>query len=237
MFYEDAIENNLRFGDVVKGFVSLIPKLNKPFGNMSIEIQNPQFSVVLDPCCEIGKGTVLLSPLEEISQQLLDIPILSVDITGKNLILINKEQQAKDHFYPTEWNSLSAESKKDLLGDKPEFVWKSLFVYEGNHYFPTYTVKRKKKYRQVFDSETGLPKYEEVAEPVTLSISHRMMNFKAIYRVKCEDITSSQKAGKSASDDILRSIVLRLSIETRNQLRQKMANYFGKTPKEDETDV
>lgn len=237
MFYEDAIENNLRFGDVVKGFVSLIPKLNKPFGNMSIEIQNPQFSVVLDPCCEIGKGTVLLSPLEEISQQLLDIPILSADITGKDLILINKQQQAKDYFYPTEWNSLSAESKKDLLGDKPEFVWQSLFVYEGHYYFPTYTVKRKKKYRQVIDPETGLPKYEEVAEPVVLSISHRMINFKAIYRVNCEDITSSQKAGKSASDDILSSIVLRLSTENRNQLRQKMAYYFGKTPKEDETEV
>ena len=237
MFYESLTENNLRFGDVVKGFVSLIPKLNKPFGNMSIEIQNPQFSVVLDPCCEIGKGTILLSPLEEISPQLLDIPILSADLTGKDLILLNKEQQSKDYFYPTEWNALSEESKKDLLGDKPEFVWKTFFVYEGNQYFPPYTIKRKKKYQKVIDSATGLPKYEETSELAAFSFSHRMINFKAIYRVNCEDITSSQKPGKPASDDVLNSIVLRLSIETRNLLRQKMAYYFGKVPKEDEAEA
>lgn len=236
MFYQGSIDTNLRFGDVVKGYVSLIPKLTKPFGNMSIEIQNPQFSVVLDPCCEIGKGTILLSPLEEISPQLLDIPILSADATGKDLLLLNTEQQAKDYFYPTIWNELSVENKEESLTDKPEYVWKSFFIYEGNSIFPQYTIKRKKKYRQVIEQSTQLPRYEEVAEAAVFSISHRMINFKAIYRVNCEDVTSS-KPGKPASEAILSSIVLQLSIETRNLLRQKMAYYFGKPPPEDEVET
>ena len=57
-----------------------------------------------------------------------------------------------------------------------------------------------------------------------------MINFKNIYRVNCQNILGSEEP---TDEDIQKSVVLQLSIRTRNQLRYKMAYYFGNKPKED----
>jgi uncharacterized Zn-finger protein len=126
MFYHGSIDNKLRFGDVVKGYLSAIPNLSKPFGHASIEIQIPQFSVVLDPCCEIGSGMISLSPLEEVSPQFLDIAYLAKDMT-----LLNCKGMAKDFFHPSVWNKLSDKKKTDALVAAPDYGHKSFFIYEG----------------------------------------------------------------------------------------------------------
>jgi hypothetical protein len=98
--------------------------------------------------------------------------------------------------------------------------------------FPAYTVNRPAKYNEVTDSTTNLPKYEEVRQLTTFTLKHRMINFKTIYRVNCKYIV---KPNIPTDEAVLGSIVLQLSIETRNLLRQKMAHYFGNPPPEDLT--
>ena len=83
MFYNEEIGDKLRFGDVVKGYLSVIPKISMPFGKANIDFNIPQYSVVLEPCCEIGGGTIILTPLEEISKNFFDIHYLKKDMTKK----------------------------------------------------------------------------------------------------------------------------------------------------------
>lgn len=225
MFYSASIDDKLRFGDVVKGYLSAIPKLSKPFGNASIEIQIPLYSVVLDPCCEIGSGMISLSPLEEISPQFLDIPYLS-----KNMTLLNSKATAKDFFHPATWNKLPDEKKTEALIATADYGWKPNFVYEGNPLFPEYTIERPIKYNEVKDPTSKLPRYDLIKQPYTVRIRDRMMSFKTVYRVNCQSIV---KPEKTTDETVLGSIVLQLSVETRQLLREKMASYFGKPPPED----
>jgi len=222
MFYHGTIDDKLRFGDVVKGYISAIPKLSKPFDHANIEIQIPQFSVVLDPCCEIGKGKILLSPLEEVSPELFDIPYVAKDMT-----LLNNKGQAKDFFHPVVWNNLSNEEKTEALVAIPEYGHRAFFVYEGNPLFPVYTVNRPFKYNEVTDPNTHLPKYEVVKQPTEYTTSHRMISFKTIYRVNCNLIVTPRQTTDKA---ILGSIILQLSKKTRQLLRRKMAYYFARPP-------
>jgi len=57
-----------------------------------------------------------------------------------------------------------------------------------------------------------------------------MINFKNIYHVNCEKVFDPKKP---IDESILRSIILQLSKKTRNELREKMADYFGAIPDED----
>jgi hypothetical protein len=222
MFYNEEIGDKLRFGDVVKGYLSAIPKISMPFGNASIDFHMPQYSVVLEPCCEIGGGTIILSPLEKIGTQFFDIPHLS-----KNRTLLNIKGMAKDFFHPMMWNQLDNGKKTEALVATQDYGWKSFFVYEGNPLFPEYTIDRKEIFNEIIDTVTNLPKFETIKEPTKFQTRDRIINFKAIYQVSCNRIL---KPEKPSDPNILGSIVLQLSMETRNQLREKIANYFGNNP-------
>ena len=227
MFYSATIDNKLRFDDVVTGYLSTTAKISKPFGNASIDIQIPQYSVILDPCCEIGSGTLSLSPLEEIESQFFDIPTLS-----KNMTLLNTIGRAKDLFYPSIWNKLSDQKKTEALVASPDYGWKSYFVYEGSPLFPEYTIKRPIRYDEVTDPTSHLPIYNLIKQNTTFNIRHRIINFKTIYRISCPIIVKPEKPTDPA---ILGSVILQLTKETRKLLREKMANYFGTPPIEDTT--
>jgi len=225
MFYKASIGDKLRFGDVVKGYLSVIPKLSNPFGNASIEIQTHQYSVVLDPCCDIGSGMISLSPLEEINPSFFDISYLSKDMT-----LLNRTGMAKDFFHPMTWNKLPDEKKTEALVATPEYGWKPYFIYEGNPLFPEYTIERPMRYTEVIDPKSKLPKYDSVKQSNTFRTRDRMISFKTIYRVNCKSIV---KPERTTDEIVLGSIVLQLSVETRKLLREKMAHYYSRPTPED----
>jgi hypothetical protein len=234
MFYHGSVENKLRFGDVVKGYPIAIPKIEKPIIDSStesygIDIKFPRFAVVLDPCCEIGKGMISLSPLEEVTRSFWDISYLVKDMT-----LVNVEGMANDLVHPVVWNRFSDSQKINALVSVPSYGYTPYFVFEGNPLFPEYTVEREMKYLDVLDEGTQLPKYEVSKESSVYTTRHRMMCFKNVYRVNCQKIFGSEKP---TDETIQKSIVLQLSIKARNQLRDKMAFYFGNKPKEDRLDL
>jgi hypothetical protein len=53
-----------------------------------------------------------------------------------------------------------------------------------------------------------------------------MINFRDIYKLRCDRINTPEDAP-------LDSKVLELSIEIRSELREKVAAYYGRPPKED----
>jgi hypothetical protein len=233
MSYNVTIDDSLRFGDVVKGYLCVAPKVDKPFIDnksdvFTIKVNNPLFSVVIDPCCEIGNGSVSLVPLEEVNSRLWDIAYLA-----SNMTLLNIPGNAKNLMHPSTWNKLVDEEKKIAIQESDKFGHTPFFVYEGNALFPEYSIIRENRYTEVIDSISKLPKYEIKKEKVPFTTNHRMINFKNIYQLSCDKIVT---AGKPLDEVIKKSIVLQLSKTTRNQLREKLSYYFRKKPAEDEED-
>lgn len=234
MSYNSTIDEQLRFGDVVKGYLCAIPKVDKPFidtnaESYTIKIDKPLFSVMLDPCCEVGSGIISLVPLEEVNSRLWDIAYLANDMT-----LLNAPDNAKNLMHPSTWNKQSDAEKKDALREGDKFGHTPFFVYPANPLFPEYTITRDNRYTEINDPVSQLPKYEVRKEKVLFATRHRMINFKNIYQVHCDKIVGADKP----LDEVIRqSIVLQLSIKTRNQLREKLSNYFRKRPEEDEIEL
>lgn len=220
MFYNAEIENRLRFGDVVTGYLTAVSNIKEPFSHVNIEIQNPKYCVVLDPCCEIGKGTIILTPLEKLHQGLFDIPSVSDDLTN-----LNKEGISKNFTHPKTWNKLS-DARKLENKSKKEFGQRTFFIYEGSTLFPEYTVERSSTYNEVIDPKTQLPFYQEVKEPRTFKTRHRMISFKNIQKINCQHIVKTD----SMDETITSSIVLQLDEKTRELLRLKMGYYFRRPP-------
>ena len=89
MFYSDKLEERLRFGDVLEGYLSInatiedtfLDKQKNPF---IIDVQQP-YCVVLDPCCSIGRGTISLTPLIRVPHHWWDNPYLL-----KDMLIINR---------------------------------------------------------------------------------------------------------------------------------------------------
>lgn len=233
MFYIDVVETRLRFGDVLEGYLSTTPILDKPFVEHSnepynIDVQLPQFCVVMDPCCNIGDGTISLTPLIQIKSHFWDNPHLFRDITT-----INREMPPVTAIHPQKWSSLSLEDKQLLINASPQYNHLNFFVFEENDLFPPYTVRKKLKYEEKIDQEIKLPIFEVKQEKWQFDTKYYMIDFKKTYHVNCRRIS---KPTQKTDDNILASKVLQLSIETRNELRDKMSFYYGNPPEEDTTD-
>ena len=229
MFYQDAIENKLRFGDVVKGFLSTTPILKRPFVDEKAESYtidvSTNLSVLLDPCCSIGSGTVSITPLVQIKQQFWDNPHLFEDMTE-----INREVKPKNLMHPVVWNKLSDDDKTQFLNAPKGYGLKNFFVYKEHPVFEEYEIIKKNRFEEFIDGETGLPKYNEIQEVHTLKTRYHIIDFKNISHVSCMEIVGSEKP---ITEKVLSSIVLQLSEKTRAELRNKMGYYFGRTPEED----
>jgi hypothetical protein len=234
MFYLDAIGKKLRFGDVLKGYLLTTPKISKPFDEggkdpYNIDIYLPEFSVVMDPCCHIGGGSISLTPLIQVKYHFWDTPYLVKDMTR-----LNRKVMPKDLMHPVIWNKLSNEEKLMSINATPDYGHKNYFIYEESSVFTNYPVKRDLQYNEVVDSDSKLPKYEEEKRQKVIDTRFYMIDFKNIHHLNCEKIFGPEKV---TDEKILGSIVLQLSIRTRNELRDKMAYYFGNPPDEDRIDV
>jgi hypothetical protein len=225
MFYEDGIGNKLRFGDVVKGFLSTCPILDNPMidniESYTIEI-NTDLSVVLDPCCSIGSGTISISPLIKTLSYLWDNPHLFSDITE-----INRKGYPKDLMPPARWNKCTGDEKTQFLNATMDYGYKNLFIYKEHPLFAEYEITRKKRFEEFIDPDTKLPKYNEVEGVFKFNTRYYMIDFKNIRHINCKKVIESEKPIDEA---ILNSIVLQLSEETRDELRNKMGDYFARTP-------
>lgn len=203
MFYQEELQEELRFGDVLKGYILASSNIVEPnlCSDFKIDVKVPDFCVVLSPCCSIGKKIISLSPLIQVYSSFFDNSYLKEDLTR-----INRDMLPEQSVPPYTWEAFSPEEKERRKKAGKTLAFVELFIYEQNELFPEYIVHRR-------DEDDFMTRYH-------------MIDFKNTYNLNCEKIINPK-------DFPLESKCLQLSIDVRSELRYKIANYYSRVPKED----
>ena len=210
MFYEEKLDDILRLGDVVRGYISANPSIKEPISSSQseeysykIDIGLPNYCVVLTPCCSIGNGMLSLTPLIRIFGSFLKNDYFEEDLTR-----INRRMEPKQTMTDDEWSKLTDEQQQRRLAEGINYALLQYFIYEENGLFQKYTLK----------------KYE---------ISNYMVDFRNIYTIKCPMIKRPEITCPKNAPEIIESKVLQLSVQARSELRDKISYYYSRPPKED----
>jgi len=207
MFYEDKPEKALRFGDVVRGFILSAPRVDSP---SSAHLPHEYNIEVSSP-----NFAAIMSPCCSIGEKTLALSPLIKVLPGffqnpylkEDLTNVNRPMTPEQSVPPDVWKTFSqAEKQRRLNLSKPKsHAFVSLFVYMLHDLIPAYTILSKHG-----NVETG----------------YYMVDFRRIYRVECKRV-------QHAKDAPLEIKILQLSIQTRTELRGKIASYFSRVPEED----
>ena len=207
MFYQENMDNALRFGDVLKGYIAITPSIKVPILEVSslnegynIDVNLPIFSAVLSPCCSIGHAIISLTPLIEVRKSFFDNPYFAEDLTR-----INRKMGPQQTVPPHVWDKFPQEEKLKRSEEGYGYAFLELFIYEKNDLFPKYTLHRKQG---------------------EIETNYYMIDFRNTYKLNYEKI-------KTPEDAPLESKCLQLSIQARYELRDKIAWYYGRVPEED----
>jgi len=210
MFYEEkSPDPNLRFGDVVRGFVIAEPNM-KPAPaadsqpeSYKVEILQPRFAVVLTPCCSIGDKRLTLTTFLPIHRDWLKNPYFLEDLTNLNRVVPPEKA-----IPPEKLATMSDEEKEQRLDrSKPggAFVHVEFFVYAPHPHLGEY-------------SRTLCGEKHE--------IGHWAIDFRRLYNVSCDEVVKPERTP-------VRVKVLQLSVDARDELRHKMLKYFSRKAEED----
>ena len=212
MFYEPTNSKILRLGDVVKGYLSTETKIKQPFlsiensiyHNYTVNFKVPSFSVVLTPCCSIGEYNMIC---------ISPLIELKKDFFKNPYLVydfthINREIEPDKAYAPDDWQKIPPEEQQAKLARGKGYIEYYLFIYAPNDCFPPY--ERRGQQTQFY-----------------------MVDFRNIQTLRCGLIKSREDTSEEDTN-ILASKCLQLSIQTRDELRMKLAHYFGRRPDEDE---
>ncbi|MEW5923370.1 MAG: hypothetical protein AB1746_05225 [Candidatus Zixiibacteriota bacterium] len=206
MFYQQGLDNALRLGDVLSGFVLSATTIDDPqkviSTQFSVSIEIPDFVVVLSPCCSIEKGVITLTPLIEVRSSFFNNPYFIEDLTR-----INRIMRPEDSVSPSVWKNLGQEEQNKRLQEGPTFAFSNLFIYEKNQLFKDYVLHRKEG---------------------NTSTNYYMIDFKNTHKINCSKIINPQ-------DSPFHLKYLQLSIDSRSELRLKLAKFYSRIPDEDRT--
>jgi len=112
MFYQEEMDEALRFGDLLKGYTLVSSNIQKPdlSENYKIDVNLPDFCAVLSPCCSIGHKIISLSPLTELRSGFFDNTYLEKDLTR-----INRKMMPEYSVPPHIWEGAPPEEKQKRL--------------------------------------------------------------------------------------------------------------------------
>lgn len=208
MFYEKYLGEELRFGDVVTGYLRTIPKIDSPIfskedlsNGFKVDFEFPFFLVVMTPCCSIGENKISLTPLIKVRFLFFDNPYFASDLTR-----INRKMEPKHSVTPKEWEKYDEHEKQKRILEGKNYALLSLFIYDKSDIFPKYRLSYKNR---------------EILET-----NYYMIDFNNIFCVNCKKINSSKSYPKEIK-------ILQLSVETRAELRDKLAYFYSRIPEED----
>lgn len=226
--YQFGKYDNLRFGDILRGYPSIIPKIEGPFldniSNHKIDYNIENYLVIMDPCCAIERESLSLTLLTEIDSSPFFAPFLAEDITR-----VNEIQRPENCAHPTTWNKYTDEVKRNVIADNPRYPYSNYFIYEPIPEFEAYPIKVSNWVLKK-DDETGLPYYCLEKDKLTYPTSHYMINFKKIFHIYCDRI---KRQDTPLDEEILASKIAELNPKAREKLRKKIAAYFGDPAPED----
>lgn len=142
-FYQDAlaVDSALRFGDVVRGFVTSTPLMDYPLldngqHDYQVDVRIPELCVILSPCCSIADKTISLTPLKRIVPSFFDNPYLAEDMTN-----INRKMLPEQALPPLGWTNLPEEERQKRLVEGLTYAFVSFFVYTENLLLPSYSIR------------------------------------------------------------------------------------------------
>jgi len=205
MFYAEEASKALRFGDVLRGFFSTTPVIEEP------ALKEPHKKYNID--VNLPLHSVVMDPCCQIGHKTISltplIPIygsfLDNPYLAEDLTRVNRKMKPEQSMPPHSWEQLTPEQKEERLSVGYEYAFVYLFVYERHDSLPKYALDRK-----------GKP----------IETDYYMINFRNIHKLCCDKIITPKDAP-------IESKVLELSIETRQELRDKIASYYAAVPKED----
>ncbi len=205
-FYQDAIDRRFRFGDVLKGFVSSTPNIPEP----PIASNNMDYSIKIS----MPAYCATISPCCSIADQIISLsPLMPVRNTFFNnpyfeedLTRINRLVPPEKSVPPLAWQEMPEEKKQERLNDGMAYTFVELFIYKENEIFPEYEVRRR-------NANNILTRYY-------------MIDFRSTFKVNCSKI-------KKPNVVPLKTKCLQLTIEARKELRDKIAHYYSRIPRED----
>lgn len=204
MFYESKPQAVLRFGDVVRGYVLSAPQIDSPGTNPPLRYRVEVHS---------PSFAVIMSPCCSIGEHTLAISPLDAvppqffrnPYFANDLTNINRPMPREKAVSPEKWAKLSAEEKQERMAGGDAYALVEYFIYASHDLLPPYTVK---------------------GPEGPLQTGYYMIDFRRICRIECNKIVKPDQAP-------LETKVLQISIETRRELRDKLAWYFGRVPEED----
>jgi len=219
MFFVDAKKssNFLRLGDVVKGYVPAVSKMTAPLidnfvdSKVDVQLQIPKLLVVLTPCCSIKEKRISLTPITQARKSLYENPHFRYDLT-----VINRKMEPEKTLSPEKWGELSIEKQTEKREKGMVYTLEHLFVYE--------------KY------PPQLPEYQvRLNGGEKIDGNYYEFDFRNATKVECEFIIHPDEKNftEDSRQKALCSKVLELSKENRKDLRDKLADYYGRPPKED----
>ena len=169
-YYSDSNSGALRMGDIVRGFVLGAAKQTKPNPSPHdylVSLRNPDFSVILTPCCSIGHNTLSLAPLLQIIPKWLENPYFTEDLTN-----INREMQPEQAVSPQVWKTLGDQERQRKLRSGKAYALVEWFV------FPPHQV---------------IGQYKSKSRKGEIEMGHYAVDFRLIFRVECEAVANTKQ--------------------------------------------
>ncbi len=211
-FYEGTLSPTPRLGDIVVGFHSALTEIEDlgaagELGDLAVAIRHPPYLVIMTPCCSIEEGSVVLAPLVRLQQPKLYLN----PYFAEDLTRLNRKAKPEQQVPPAHWAKLPPEERQARLAKGEGYTLLQGFIYAPNDLLPKYEIKHK-----------------DLPQPITTG--HYMVDFKEMFRVECRAIARGRK-------DLGRLKRLQLSVQSRDELRQKLAYYFSRAPVEDEVEL
>lgn len=144
MFYVNRIDNELRFGDIIAWGTFATPKYGYQPNNQDfkVDINFPQFSAVLTPCCSIKGDDINLSPLIKINKNYLDNPHFEGDLT-----IINRKMEPQMTVHPSRWEGFQPEEKIRREAEGLTYGFLDKFIYDQHELLPRYLIDKNRGIR------------------------------------------------------------------------------------------
>lgn len=205
MFYIKRQSKALRFGDILQGYCHTTAVIEKP----ALDGYFNKYNIAVD----FPKFSVLMSPCCQIERVTIAVsPLLPIRASfldnpylADDLTRINRLMTPQQAVPPKVWEAMGVEERRRREAKHVEYAFPYLFVFEKDAKLPIYTLKRQKE---------------------NIPTGYYMVDFKNTTKISCNQIKSPEKAP-------LDSKILELSVETRKDLGDKLASYYGTLAQED----
>jgi hypothetical protein len=206
MFYSVTPTNALRFGDIVRGYVNATPEIKKPFSLGETE----SYRLTVDQ----PSFSVVLSPCCSISDKVLLLAPLSQirpaflknPYYAEDLTRINRVMTPQQSLPPETWQNLSEEERiRRLAAGNSSWAHVELFVYAPHDLLPRYKLNK---------------------PGGAIDTNYFMIDFRHTFRINCERVIDPKNSPVDSK-------LLELSLQTRAELREKVAHFYHRVPDED----